>query len=79
VRVAFVQVGRVSSATTDTSTITSISCAQDVATNTPLCENTKTGVYNGMKKFLDEGYIIKNKFDYKKFNENINENLNKIL
>lgn len=45
VRVAFVQVGRVASSTSDASTITSISCAEDVSTNTPLCENTKTTIW----------------------------------
>lgn len=45
VRVAFVQVGRVASTTQDTSTITSISCAEDISTNTPLCEDTKTTIW----------------------------------
>lgn len=37
-------------------------------------ENDDTSIYNGMKKFLDEGFKIKKKFDYKKYNQDsINE------
>ena len=39
------------------------------------CELNSDGVYYNMKKFLDEGFKFKEKFDYKKYNKNI---LNKI-
>ena len=39
------------------------------------CELNSDGVYYNMKKFLDEGFEFKEKFDYKKYNEDI---LNKI-
>ena len=44
-----------------------------------LCENSKNGVYNGMKKFLQEGYEVKAKFDPKAFNKKITDNLDEIL
>lgn len=44
-----------------------------------LCENSQEGVYNGMKEFLDNGYDIKEKFDYKKFNNIITNKLNVIV
>lgn len=44
-----------------------------------LCENSSDGVYYGMKKFLDEGFEIKNKFDAKKFNKKITETINEVL
>lgn len=43
-------------------------------------ETSYQGVYDGMKKFLDDGFIIKEKFDYKKFNFDIMDILeNKIF
>ena len=33
--------------------------------------NDDNSIYYGMKEFLDNGFTIKNKFDYLKFNENI--------
>lgn len=44
-----------------------------------LCENSSDGVYLGMKKFLDEGYELKTKFDAKKFNSKISKELDNIL
>lgn len=44
-----------------------------------LCENSENGIYEGMKQFLDYGYVIKNKFDYKKFNDEITNKLNQII
>lgn len=44
-----------------------------------LCDNSDDGIYRGMKEFLDNGYIIKKKFDYKKFNKKITDSLNKII
>ena len=44
-----------------------------------LCENSLEGIYLGMKKYLDKGYKIKNKFDYKKFNNDITIKLNKLV
>lgn len=37
------------------------------------------GLYNGLKKFLDNGYIIKRKFDSKKYNQNILTKLYEII
>lgn len=43
-----------------------------------LCEGNKEGLYQGMKKFIQEGY--KNKaFDYKKFNNNITKVIDDIV
>ena len=33
--------------------------------------NDDNSIYYGMKEFLDNGFTIKNKFDYLTFNENI--------
>ena len=44
-----------------------------------LCENSEEGIYQGMKQFLKEGYHIKNKFDYQKFNSNITKLLDEIV
>ena len=44
-----------------------------------LCENSDDGVYNGMKKFLDEGYTLANKFDYNKFNDEMNTKLENFI
>ena len=44
-----------------------------------ICENSEDGVYNGMKEFLNNGYKITNKFDYKKFNDIITSKLNDFI
>ena len=44
-----------------------------------LCENSEDGIYEGMKQFLDFGYTIKNKFEYKKFNDKITNTLKQII
>lgn len=44
-----------------------------------LCENSEDGVYFGMKKFLDNGYKVKKKFDYQKFNDIMNERLENFI
>ena len=44
-----------------------------------ICENSSNGVYLGMKKFIEHGYTLKNKFDYKKFNSNITKLLDDIV
>ena len=44
-----------------------------------LCENSDDGVYNGMKKFLDEGYLITNKFNYNKFNDEMDTKLENFI
>lgn len=44
-----------------------------------LCDNSSEGVYNGMKEFLENGYEIKKKFDYKKFNSVITKTIDDIV
>lgn len=44
-----------------------------------LCENSQKGVYEGMKQYLKEGYEVKNKFNYKKFNLEITSKLNETI
>ena len=44
-----------------------------------LCENSEKGIYEGMKKYLDEGFSIKNKFNYQEFNLKITNQLDKII
>lgn len=44
-----------------------------------LCENSEQGIYNGMKKYLNEGFSVKNKFDYQEFNSKITEKLDEII
>lgn len=44
-----------------------------------LCENSQNGVYNGMKEFLNNSFVIKNTFDYEKFNNKITNKLNDIV
>lgn len=44
-----------------------------------LCENSKNGVYEGMKEFLQNGYKLDKKFDAKKFNDKITKDLDNIL
>ncbi len=43
-----------------------------------LCENSIDGIYNGMKKYLDEGFP-KRKFDYHKFNDQITKTIDEIV
>ncbi len=40
---------------------------------------TKEGVYLGMKQFLDKGFIIKDKFNPKKYNQNIMKKLTMMI
>ena len=42
-------------------------------------KNDDDSIYYAMKQFLENGFIIKEKFDYKKFNEKINEELSKLF
>lgn len=44
-----------------------------------LCENSDEGIYQGMKQFLEEGYIPKKKFKYQDFNNNITKLLDEIV
>ncbi len=44
-----------------------------------LCENSEKGIYEGMKEFLEKGYIIKTKFNYKEFNQRITKIINEII
>lgn len=44
-----------------------------------ICETSDEGVYKGMKQFLDEGYKIRNNFDYNEFNKIMDERLEKML
>lgn len=44
-----------------------------------LCENSENGVYQGMKKFLENGYCIKKKFNYEEFNNNITKLLDEVV
>lgn len=44
-----------------------------------LCENSENGVYQGMKKFLDEGYQCKKKLDCKKFNDKITKTIDNLI
>lgn len=44
-----------------------------------LCDNSDDGVCNGMKQFLDEGYVVANKFDYNKFNDEMNTKLESFI
>ena len=44
-----------------------------------ICENSSDGVYNGMKDYLENGYTLKSKFDYKKFNSKITKLLDDIV
>lgn len=43
-----------------------------------LCENSDQGIYIGMKEFLDNGYSIKEQFDYNEFNNRITNGLDNI-
>ena len=44
-----------------------------------VCDNSEEGVYLGMKQFLDKGYPIKKRFDPEKFNQEIMEQLEKLI
>lgn len=44
-----------------------------------VCEKTPEGVYEGMKKFLDNGYTVEDAFDSKKYNKKIMENIKMIF
>ena len=44
-----------------------------------LCENSEDGVYNGMKKFLDDGYKLGNTFNYEIFNSQMNKKLEEFI
>lgn len=43
------------------------------------CDRDAKSVYNNMKKYLDEGFKIKAKFDYKKYNEEIYNKIMKMI
>ena len=47
-------------------------------TNPSCINNDDDSIYLGMKEYLDKGFIIKKKFDYEKFNEEIINNTYKI-
>lgn len=40
-----------------------------------ICANSKEELYEAMKEFLDNGYTVKTKFDYKEFNNEIDNKL----
>ena len=42
-------------------------------------EKTSEAIYNAMKSFIENGYKIKEKFDYKKYNENILKKIEEIF
>ena len=44
-----------------------------------LTSNSLDGIYTAMKEFLDNGYNIKNKFDYTEFNKEIDNRLVNLL
>lgn len=44
-----------------------------------LSKHSKESIYENMKYFLDNGFKIKSKFNYCKFNDNITKELNKIF
>ena len=44
-----------------------------------LCDNSEDGIYYGMKKYLDNGFVLKKKFDYIKFNSKITKLLDNIV
>ena len=43
------------------------------------CDLNTNAVYEMMKNYLDNGFVIKNKFDYKKYNENIKKKIIDII
>lgn len=44
-----------------------------------LCDNSSEGVYEGMKKFLQNGYKLEKKFNAQKFNDKITKELDTLL
>ena len=44
-----------------------------------LCDNNDNAIYDGMKKYLDDGFTLKKKFDYVKFNNKITKLLDNIV
>lgn len=42
-------------------------------------QKSEEGLYRGMKEFLENGYIIKNEFDIRQYNQTVKEQLDKIL
>ena len=44
-----------------------------------LCKNSDDGIYNGMKEYLDNGYKLKNKFDYITFNKKITKEIDELV
>jgi len=44
-----------------------------------LCDNSDDCIYKGMKKYLDDGFVISKKFDYVKFNNKITKLLDDIV
>lgn len=44
-----------------------------------LCDNNVDAIYDGMKEYLDNGFILKKKFDYVKFNNKITKLLDNIV
>lgn len=43
------------------------------------CDRDEASVYENMKKFLDKGFELKEKFDYKKYNKEIYEKIMKMI
>ncbi len=43
------------------------------------CEISEEGVLNNMRKFLDEGFVIKERFDYEEYNEDILKKIVKMI
>lgn len=43
------------------------------------CDRDEDSVYKNMKKYLDKGFKIKDKFDYKKYNEEISKKIMKMI
>lgn len=44
-----------------------------------LCDNSDVGIYEGMKRYLEEGFYLNKKFDYVKFNNKITKLLDNIV
>lgn len=44
-----------------------------------ICENSKGGVYQGMKEYLEKGYSLKVKFNYRDFNNRITKLLDETV
>ena len=43
------------------------------------CEKAAESTYNAMKEVIENGYVIKNKFDYNKYNEEISKRIEDII